>query len=217
MPHNPMNDIFGADIPDPTQVRNVTRDTMTLHDVLKQPRPTTSAVNTGGFMFGHNTGQRSHDNSHYESTPAKGRIIKAQKLMSPNRQSIAPGTMVGGPSTVQAMNHGYLNHRSEVFMDDTFESVEKRCFLLLCGKQVNEAAITIDIGINAFDDPRIKKNLQLNLVLDHLIVEYNNEILKSLTNLGLEYKVLTRFSDLLKAPGPTKINKHRNLWRMIEL
>lgn len=115
------------------------------------------------------------------------------------------------------MNHAYLNSRSEVFTDDSFESVEKRCFLLLCGKQANEAAITIDFGINIFDDPRIKKNLQVNFHLDHVLVEYNNEILKNLTSLVLSYKVLFAFTDLASAPGPSKLNKKKNLWRMIEM
>jgi len=125
--------------------------------------------------------------------------------------------MIGGPSTVQAMNHGYLNHRSEIFVDDHFEGVEKRCFLLLCGKQVSDSALTIDIGINAFDDPRIRKNLQATIVLDQVIIEYNNEILKNLTNLGLDFKIVNNFTDLYPAPGPSKANPKRTLWRMLEM
>lgn len=64
------------------------------------------------------------------------------------------------------MNHAALNNRSEVFMDDSMESVEKRCFMVLCGKQSNDPFIQIDIGINAFDDARAKKTLQLNLLFD---------------------------------------------------
>jgi hypothetical protein len=57
------------------------------------------------------------------------------------------------------MNNPHLNTRSDVFTDDTFETVEKRCFFVLCGKQSNDCAISLEFGVNAFDDPRKKKNL----------------------------------------------------------
>ena len=67
---------------------------------------------------------------------------------------------VGGMGPLKtAMNNPYLNQRSEVFTDDSFENVEKRCFLLLCGKQANDPAFSLDFGVNAFDDPKVKKNL----------------------------------------------------------
>ncbi len=125
--------------------------------------------------------------------------------------------MIGGPSPCNAMNHALLNHRSEVFVDDNIESVEKRCFVLLCGKQSSDPFIQIDVGINAFDEAHIKKNLQLNLLLDQVVIEYNSEILKSLTGLALDYKIASFFGDLYPAPKPNKINKKKNLWRMIEL
>lgn len=127
------------------------------------------------------------------------------------------GQMIGGPSAVQCMNHAYLNTRSDIFADDKFDSVEKRCFFLMCGKQSSDSALTIDIAVNIFDDPRTKKNLQVSVFLDHVIVEYNNEILKSLTSVLLEYKVATMFSDLHGAMKASKLNKNKSLMRMIEL
>ena len=73
------------DLPDPNQAKNFTRETMSIKDVLLgQPRPSTSAVNSGGgFMFG---ATRSRDNSVYDSTPAKlAKIIKAKNFASPSR------------------------------------------------------------------------------------------------------------------------------------
>lgn len=65
------------------------------------------------------------------------------------------------------MNNSYLALRSENFLDDSMESVEKRCFLLLCGKTPNiDSALTIDISVNIFDEPGLKKKINLNLVLD---------------------------------------------------
>lgn len=64
------------------------------------------------------------------------------------------------------MNHGFLNVRSEIFLDDKHENVEKCCFFLICGKTSGEPALSIDFGVNAFDDPRIKKNVQASVVLD---------------------------------------------------
>lgn len=44
------------------------------------------------------------------------------------------------------MNNAYLNLRSENFVDDQLDNVDKRCFLLLCGKSPNiDAFLTIDI------------------------------------------------------------------------
>jgi len=36
-----------------------------------------------------------------------------------------------------AMNNHLLNQRSEVFVDDSLERVDKRCFFLFAGKQEN--------------------------------------------------------------------------------
>jgi hypothetical protein len=115
------------------------------------------------------------------------------------------------------MNNALLNIRSELFVDDHFENVEKRCFLLICGKQATDPALSIDFGVNAFDDPRIKKNVQAGITLDQVIIEYNNEILKNLSSLGLQYKIAFKFSDLHPATRPSKLNKNKTLWRVIEL
>lgn len=61
------------------------------------------------------------------------------------------------PSTGRTMNNPFLDTRSETFVDDKFEQVEKRCFFVLCGKTSTDPAIAIDLGVNAFDDPRVKK------------------------------------------------------------
>lgn len=109
------------------------------------------------------------------------------------------------------MRNPYLDVRSEVFADDTFESVEKRCIVALCGKTSGDPAISIEVGFNAFDDARAKKTLVLDMHLDHFLVEYNNEILKNLTNLGLEYRILFNFMDLKMAPKANAKNKKRTL------
>jgi len=59
-------------------------------------------------------------------------------------------------------------------------------------------------------------NADCNITLDRLIIEYNNDILKALTKLGVEYKILFMFSDLRPAPGPTSKNRHRYLQRTIQ-
>jgi len=102
-------------------------------------------------------------------------------------------------------------------VDNSFETVEKRCFFSLCGKLNTDPAIGIELNINAFDDARQKKKLTCIIGLDQLIIEYNNDILKALTSTILEYKILFNFSDLHPAPGPSKANKKRTLQRMIEL
>lgn len=78
------------------------------------------------------------------------------------------------------MNHHLLNQKSEVFVDDTLERVDKRCFFLMCGKTTNDAAVTIDVSINALDDPAIKKKIGLSIIVDNILIEYGNEIFKNL-------------------------------------
>lgn len=110
------------------------------------------------------------------------------------------------------MNHDHLNSRSEIFVDDSLQSVEKRCFFLMCGKQSNlgtSGAITVDAVVNAFDDPALKKKITLAVALDQIIIEYNSEILKSFTELALEYRIAFNYSDLVKAPGSKKLTIER--------
>ena len=64
------------------------------------------------------------------------------------------------------MNHTYLSVRSENFVDDFLESVEKRCFFLMCGRQATDAALTIDLVVNAFDEPDVKKKITMSMILD---------------------------------------------------
>lgn len=203
------------DLPDPNQVKNNTRDTLTVRDVL-HPHKIQNQNIVGG---------RTNDNSMFDSTPSRAaagsgfgtfnRGIQAKKFASPSTVGGINSTAMS--SSGVPMNNGYLQSRSEVFQDNQFETVEKRCFFLLCGKLNTDPAIAIELGINAFDDARQKKNLQCNIALDQLIIEYNNEILKALTSTVLGFKILFNFSDLHPAPGPSKLNKKRTLQRMIEL
>ena len=60
-------------------------------------------------------------------------------------------------------------------------------------------------------------SLGCEITLDQLIIEYNNDILKALTNLAVQYKIGFMFSDLCPAPGATSKNRHRCLQRKVEL
>jgi hypothetical protein len=64
------------------------------------------------------------------------------------------------------MNHQLLNQRSEVFVNDSLERVEKRCFFLMCGMQKEDPTIEISVSVNAFDDPAIKKKIQASITLN---------------------------------------------------
>jgi hypothetical protein len=60
------------------------------------------------------------------------------------------------------MNNHVLALRSEIFVDDNLESVDKRCFFAMCGKVPQiDSTISIDLSLNIFDDPSIKKKLVL--------------------------------------------------------
>ena len=59
--------------------------------------------------------------------------------------------------------------------------------------------------------------LGCQLTLDQLVFEHNNDILKALTNLGVQYKILFMFSDLCPAPSATAKNRYRCLQRKVEL
>ena len=116
------------------------------------------------------------------------------------------------------MNNPFLQAKSKVFTDDTFEQIERSCFFALCGTGLNNAGVSINVKLNLFHDPKkTKMGLQCNVTLDQCLIEYNNDILKALTNLGVQYKIGFMFSDLTTAIGPTAKNRHRCLQRRIEL
>ena len=116
------------------------------------------------------------------------------------------------------MNNPFLQGKSRVFTDDTFEQVERCCFFALCGASNNNAGISIHVKLNLFHDPKkTKMSLGCQLTLDQFVIEYNNEILKALTSLVVQYKIGFMFSDLVPAPGPSAKNRHRCLQRIVEL
>jgi hypothetical protein len=43
-----------------------------------------------------------------------------------------------------------------VFVDDSLERIEKRCFFYFGGKTTLDSAISLDLTVNVFDDPAIK-------------------------------------------------------------
>ena len=50
-----------------------------------------------------------------------------------------------------------LEKRSECFMDERGEQVDKRCWFLLVGEDDhNSNAITIALSVNIFDEPRVQ-------------------------------------------------------------
>lgn len=82
----------------------------------------------------------------------------------------------------------------------------------MCGKATGiDSAITIDLTFNIFDEPNNKKKIGLGLTIDQIILEYCNEILKSITDISLNYKLAFNFADLKPAKGPSKKNKKRGL------
>jgi hypothetical protein len=116
------------------------------------------------------------------------------------------------------MNNPFLQAKSISFSDDTFEQIERCCFFAFCGAVNNTAGLSINVKLNLFHDPKkTKMTLGCQLTLDQLVFEYNNDILKALTNLAVQYKIGFMFSDLCPAPGPTAKNRFRCLQRRVAL
>jgi CRISPR/Cas system-associated endonuclease Cas1 len=101
-----------------------------------------------------------------------------------------------------------LNLRSEEFVDDYLERVEKRCFFLLCGKTPLESAITVDLQFNILEDPGLKKKIVLNVTIDQLLIEYGNDITKNLMKLILQYRHILSYGDLYRCPKGRKKGKY---------
>lgn len=99
------------------------------------------------------------------------------------------------------MNNELLNVRSETFVDDKLERCEKRCFYLFCGAHSEDPAFAIDLSINAFDDPGIRKKLTVQVTLNQIILEYCSDIFKNSTHLILAFKTMFNYSDLYRAPN----------------
>lgn len=74
-----------------------------------------------------------------------------------------------------------------------------------------DAFLSVDISANIFDEPGLKKKINLSVGLDHFVIEYCNDVLKSITDLGINYKLAFNFSDMKPALKPNKVNKKRSL------
>lgn len=77
----------------------------------------------------------------------------------------------------------------------------------MCGYQKEDPFIQIDISVNAFDDPAIKKKITANITLNQIITEYCSEIFYNMTSMILQFKDLFNYSDLKRAPFKSKKSK----------
>lgn len=76
------------------------------------------------------------------------------------------------------MDNKRLEKRSETFTDDQNQTVNKRCFVLLCGDVDNHTNyLNLDMSINIFDGPRQAKRLSLKFSLHNTIIEMCNDVM----------------------------------------
>ena len=100
------------------------------------------------------------------------------------------------------MDNLRLEKRSESFLDENGNQVDKRFWLLLAGEDDHTTnAITLSISANVFDEPRVIMTPVVSVKVANVIVEISCEVLESLTKLLPDFKPLFRYTDLYPCRG----------------
>jgi hypothetical protein len=107
----------------------------------------------------------------------------------------------------EACNNPLLNQRSEIFEDDVYDRIDKRCFFLIAGQISSDPGIEINLKVNALADPGTKMRVTASVQINNVIIEYCNEILKTLSVISFNHMSLIRIGDMVPAPSDD-IDKH---------
>lgn len=95
-----------------------------------------------------------------------------------------------------------FNGRSEQFIEDGGVTINKRCFVLMGGKDDNEGAennaITAEIRVNLLDDETSRKKIAIKIRVDTVITEMCSDVIKSWTALVPEFRAYFRYGELIK-------------------
>jgi hypothetical protein len=114
-------------------------------------------------------------------------------------------------SKTQVMDNLRLEKRSESFLDENGNQVDKRCWLLLAGEDDHTTnALTLSISANVFDEPRVIMTPVITIKVANVICEVSCEVLESLTKLLPDFKPLFRYNDLY--PCRNNLNKSIQLF-----
>lgn len=113
-------------------------------------------------------------------------MLKTERFKNLGMLSVQGQPNTGRAITAQAnskphvMANKRLEKRSETFTDDQNQTINKRCFVLLCGDADNHTNyMNLDISINIFEGPRQAKRLSLKFSLHNTIIEMCNDVIQS--------------------------------------
>ena len=96
-----------------------------------------------------------------------------------------------------------LQQQSEEFIDDNNVTIEKRCFMLCCGKDDTDERnfFRLNISLNVFeDDPSKRKKVEVEGKVNCMVLEISPKVVKSMAQLIPEFSIMQRLGSL----GPMK-------------
>jgi len=110
------------------------------------------------------------------------------------------------------MNNKRLEKFSEKFTTDDGSEVEKKCFFLFAGQDLNEGrAFNLDLTQTQNDDPNISKNISVDITIDNSTVEQCSDVIVSLTKIVPDYAIYFRYDDLFPKPAGMDLERRVRL------
>ena len=106
------------------------------------------------------------------------------------------------------MNNSRLNKFSEKFMSDDKSQVEKRCFFLFAGQDLNTgSAFSLDLTLTKNDAPRQNLFVNVDIHIDNLTCEQCSDVIVSLTKIVPDFRIMFMYDDLFVKPKNLDIDK----------
>jgi hypothetical protein len=106
------------------------------------------------------------------------------------------------------MNNKRLDKFSDKFEADTGETIEKRCFFLFAGKDLNQgSAFSLDLTFTKSDDPKASQFIKVDINVDYLTMEQCSDVIVSLTNIVPDFRIVFRYDDIFPKPESVNIEK----------
>lgn len=106
------------------------------------------------------------------------------------------------------MNNKRLNKFSQKYKDDSGETIEKRCFFLFAGTDLNTgSAFNLELTFSKHDDPNIQQTIELEILVDNLVFEGCSEVIVGISQIVPDFSILFRYDDLFNLPSSMDLSK----------
>lgn len=130
---------------------------------------------------------------------------KSRQTIAPNQDALkrfgAPKIQENKFKDLPVMNNKRLQKFSEVFRDDNGNTIERRCFFLFAGTDLNKGrAFNLDLTFKQKDDPNIPRNIKVEITVDDVTSEQCSDVILSLSHIVPDFRIFFRYDDLYPKP-----------------